>query len=51
MLIPLTPFLGGERGGMEGGEGVVGGQLLFGVLFPQVHLIMTVAEQSDNAVL
>jgi len=46
--IPLTPFLGGERGGREGGEGVVGGQLLFGFLFPRVHLIMTVAEQSDR---
>jgi len=44
--IPLTPFLG-ERGGREVGEGVVGGQLPFGALLPQVHLIMTVAEQSD----
>ena len=37
--IPLTPFLGGERGGRQGGEGVVGGQLLFGVLFsgPPYH--------------
>ena len=48
--IPLTPFLG-ERGGREVGEGVVGRQLPFGALLPQVHLIMTVAEQSDNALL
>ena len=26
----------------------MGGQLLFGVLFPEVHIIMTVAEQSDT---